>query len=102
MASEEKTGSATVLVRRSCRAWASDIGAPTSQRFSRLVFMLGRACRRSSPPGGDSAWSPDLRWTRQLDVQNRRRDRQSPSLVQAEPSRIAFPEIECDAVLIRS
>src|SRR5262245_14290119 len=102
MASEEKTASATVLVRRSCRAWASDIGAPTSQRFSRLAFMLGRGRRRSSTPGGDSAGSPDLRWTRQLDVQNRRGDRQRPGLVQAEPSRIAFPEIERDGVLIRS
>src|SRR3990170_4798912 len=50
-ASEEKTARATDLERRSCRACASGIGAPTSRRFSRLVFMVlppgacGVSCR---------------------------------------------------------
>src|SRR5262245_4964174 len=101
-ASDEKTASAIVLVRRSCRAWASDIGAPTSHRFSRVVFMQGRASRRSSTAGGDSAGSCGLPGTGQLHLGNRYRDRESPGLVQCEASRIAFPEIEGHRVLIRS
>src|SRR5215471_16998344 len=95
-ASEEKTASAIVLVSRSCRAWASDIGAPTSHRFTRLVFMPGRGCWRSSTPSGGSAGRFGLPRTGQLHVENRRSDRQSPGLVQAESLRIAFPEIERD------
>src|SRR5574341_1908627 len=37
--SEAKTARATVLLSRSCRAWASGIGAPTSNRFSRVMRM---------------------------------------------------------------
>src|SRR5215467_7239118 len=96
MASEEKTASATVLVRRSCRAWASDIGAPTSQRFTRLVFMLCRGRQRSSTPGGDPGRSLGVARTRRLHVENRCRDRQGPCLVQGYPLCIAFPEIERD------
>src|SRR5574341_2680393 len=37
--SEAKTARATVLLSRSWRAWASGIGAPTSNRFSRVIRM---------------------------------------------------------------
>ena len=40
IASEEKTASATVLESRSCRAWASGMGAPTIRRFRMLISML--------------------------------------------------------------
>src|SRR5215472_8697539 len=52
-ASEEKTASATRFESRSWRAWASGIGRPTTQRFSRLAFMAAG----SGAAGGESGGS---------------------------------------------
>src|SRR6266849_5621385 len=54
--SEANTASATVLLRRSCRAWASGIGTPTRRRLTRASRISSSpTLRRSVTTGADPA-----------------------------------------------